>query len=126
MNNTDHFSRHLVNEKAKVIQALSLLDTLGANAILFVVNDHQQLVGSLTDGDIRRGLIKGLSVDHSVMDFIQPNPKFIRQGKYDLKEIIILREKHYAIFPVINDNNEVINVVNFKKQKSYYFSDNIM
>lgn len=119
MSNHNHYSKHLINEQAKVIEALSLLDKLGADAILFVVNKDYILLGSMTDGDIRRGLIKGFSVDQSVTDFIQPNPKFIRQGKYDLKEIISLRARNYAIFPVLNDANQVINVVNFKRQKSY-------
>jgi hypothetical protein len=39
------------------------LDELGQDAALFVIDKDQKLVGSLTDGDIRRGLIKGLKLE---------------------------------------------------------------
>ena len=42
---------------------MELLDGLAADAILFLVNTEEQLVGSLTDGDLRRGFIKGLGLD---------------------------------------------------------------
>lgn len=95
------------------------LDALAADAILFLVDTENGLIGSLTDGDLRRGFIKGLDFDTHLSQFIQPNPKFIQQGQYNLKEIIALRKDFFTIFPVVNANKQVINVVNFRHQKSY-------
>ncbi|WP_026945876.1 nucleotidyltransferase family protein [Algoriphagus marincola] len=113
------FRRHITDINTPVREALKQLDTLASDAILFLVDEENKLLGSLTDGDLRRGFIKGLGFENHLSEFIQPSPKFIQQGKYDLNEIIELRKKHFSVFPVVNSQMEIINVVNFKHQKSY-------
>ena len=46
--------------------ALIQLNQLGKDAILFVINEEGVLVGALTDGDIRRGLIQGISINQNI------------------------------------------------------------
>jgi dTDP-glucose pyrophosphorylase len=113
------FLKHIVHINVSIREALQKLDELASDAILFLVDNNNQLLGSLTDGDLRRGFIKGLGFDNHLSKFIQPNPKFIQQGKYNLKEIIALREQFFTVFPVVNAQMQIINVVNFRHQKSY-------
>lgn len=113
------FHRHIASIDISVREVLKLLDLLASDAILFLVNEENKLLGSLTDGDLRRGFIKGFSFDDHLSKFIQADPKFIQQGKYDLNEIIEFRKRHFTIFPVVNAQMQIINVVNFKHQKSY-------
>lgn len=113
------FYKHIAHIDVSIREALKKLDELGSDAILFLVDDGNQLLGSLTDGDLRRGFIKGLGFDDHLSQFIQPNPKFIQQGKYNVKEIIALRERFFTVFPVVNAQMQIINVVNFRHQKSY-------
>ncbi len=113
------FKKHIVSINTTVREALKTLDALALDAILFLVDDYNKLLGSLTDGDLRRGFINGLGFEDSLSKFIQTNPKFIQQGKYDLKEIISLREKFITVFPVVNSDLQIINIVNFRYQKSY-------
>lgn len=98
---------------------MELLDGLAADAILFLVNTNEQLVGSLTDGDLRRGFIKGFGLDESLKEFINTNPKHIQQGHYALDKIIAMRNNHILIFPVLDAQRRIINVVNLREQKSY-------
>lgn len=114
-----NFRDHLILKTSTVREALISLDGLSTDAILFVVDDSDKLFGSLTDGDIRRGIIHGLGSENALMDFVQPNPKCIQQGNYDIEEIIKLRQKNFTIFPVLNEAGKIINVVNFRKQQSY-------
>jgi dTDP-glucose pyrophosphorylase len=114
-----HYTKHLINKNASIREALQKLDELAPDAILFLVDDHNQLLGSLTDGDLRRGFIKGLGFDDHLSQFIQTKPKYIQQGKYNLKEIISLRERFFSVFPVVNAQMHIIKVVNFRNQKSY-------
>lgn len=114
-----HFHKHLAHVDLSIRDALKKLDDLASDAILFLVNDKNELLGSLTDGDLRRGFIKGLGFEDHLSKFIQPNPKHIQQGKYNLKEIIALRERFFTVFPVVNAHMQIINVVNFRHQKSY-------
>ena len=58
-----HYKEHLIVTGTSIRDALSILDKLAQDAICFVVNDELKLLGSLTDGDIRRGLIAGIELD---------------------------------------------------------------
>lgn len=113
------FKRHLIIEDKKVLEALARLDKLASDAILFVVDSENKLIGSVTDGDVRRGFLKGLSVDHRIKDFAHPNPKFIRKNSYSLDEIVRYREGNFKVIPIIDDEDTIINVINFRLQKSY-------
>lgn len=113
------FEKHLILDEANVFQALAKLDLLAADAILFVVDSEMKLLGSLTDGDVRRGLLKGYGTDQSVKDFIQRNPKFISKTNYSLKEVIKFREGNFKVIPILDDFGKVINVINFRIIKSY-------
>lgn len=114
-----HYTEHLIAFDQSPRDSLIKLNNLGADAILFVVDEEGRLKGSLTDGDIRRGFIKGLDFTTPLLEFVQKSPKYIRQADYNLSEIIQLRERHYLIFPVIDEADKVINIVNFRYQKSY-------
>jgi len=113
------YKEHLISVDATIKEALILLDNLAIDAILFAVDTNQKLIGSLTDGDVRRGILKDLSLDDKVSTFIQPQPKFIRKGSYNIQEIITMREKNFMVIPVINSSNQIVNVINFRLQKSY-------
>lgn len=114
-----NFKEYLIKEGSSIKDALKQLNTLASDAILFIVTESNKLIGSLTDGDVRRGLLNGLSMNHQVDDFLQPKPKFIEHENYKLSDILELRDKKITIIPVLNSAHEVIDVVNFKYFKSY-------
>ena len=114
-----NYIQHLLIKTSSIKDALIRLDDLGKDAILFIIDDSGKLQGSITDGDVRRGLIKGVEIGDSVTNVLQTNPKFILKSNYDLQEIIDLRSENYRIFPVLDDDGIVINVVNFRLTKSY-------
>ncbi|MCX8491446.1 MAG: nucleotidyltransferase family protein [Cyclobacteriaceae bacterium] len=113
------FRQHLINTDCLIKEALAQLNILASDAILFVVDEDFILVGSLTDGDVRRGFLKGLNFYNKVIEFIQPNPKFIVKGKYSIQTIIDFRNRSFRIVPVVDDDNRVVSIVNFRFKKSY-------
>jgi dTDP-glucose pyrophosphorylase len=114
-----NIQEHLIERGSEIRAALEKLNKLGIDAILFVVDKNNCLIGSLTDGDVRRGLLRGVGVDGIVDEIIQPNPKYIRKGDRDIKRVIEYRENHYKIIPVINKDDEIVNIINFRHVKSY-------
>lgn len=114
-----NYKEHLLLTESTIRQALIKLQDLAIDAILFVVDDEGRLIGSLTDGDIRRGLIEGVEVIDKVNAIIQANPKFIRKGEKNIEKIIEYREGNYRILPVIDDEDKVVNVINFRLIRSY-------
>ncbi len=113
------YKEHLIKIEKTIKDALSQLNHLSQDAILFVVNSSDVLIGSLTDGDIRRGLLNNYQLDDKIDKIIQPAPRYIRQGENNIKQIIQYREDGYRILPVLNKQNKVINVINFRNLKSF-------
>jgi dTDP-glucose pyrophosphorylase len=114
-----HYKEHLILCGSSIREALFKLNDLAQDAILFVVDINDQLLGSLTDGDIRRGLLNNYTINDSIDHIIQSNFRFIRRGENDIKKIIELREANYRILPILDSENIVVNVINFRNIKSY-------
>ncbi len=114
-----NYKEHLLPTESTVRDALIKLQDLAKDAILFVVDNEDRLLGSLTDGDIRRGLIDGINVTDKVDTIIQANPKFIKKGEKNIEKIIEYREGNYRILPVVDNQSKVVNVINFRLIRSY-------
>ena len=114
---------YLISYKAKTSEALKHLNTDGYNSTLFIVDKNKKLLGSLTDGDIRRGLINHLDINLNILKFANKQPEYIREKDFSINEIVNLRKKLIYIFPVVSDEMKVIDVVNLKILKSYIPAD---
>jgi len=79
----------VLHKNDTVLKALELLD-LYALRIVLVVDDNNQLIGSITDGDIRRGLLKGQDLHASVETIMHTNPYSIEEGSFTCKSIKII------------------------------------
>lgn len=113
------YTDHLIHIECNVKQALFKLNELSQDAILFVVDDKNKLIGSLTDGDVRRGLMNGFSLDNSIGLIIQEKVHSIKKGQIDIKKIIKYRDENLRIIPIVDEKNIVVNVINFRQKKSY-------
>lgn len=113
------YRKHLLSKGSTIRQALERLNYLAIDAIAFIIDEQNRLVGSLTDGDVRRGLLKGFTIEHKVDEIIQPNPRYIRKGERDIKKVIAFRDNNFRVLPVLNKDDEIINIINFREIKSY-------
>jgi dTDP-glucose pyrophosphorylase len=104
---------------SKVKEALIKLNDLAQDAILFVVDNENRLIGALTDGDVRRGLLKGFTIDCIVDKIIQKNPRYVTKGERNLNKIIDYREQNFKILPVVDKDHKIVNIINFRNLKSY-------
>lgn len=120
------YKEHLILMGSTIREALLCLNELAHDAILFVVDEDEKLIGALTDGDVRRGLIKGFTIDSLVDDIIQSNPRYITKGESNLAKIIDYRENNFRIVPVLDENHRVVNVINFRNIKSYLPIDTVV
>ena len=93
-----------------VLKALELLD-LHALRIVLVVDENNHLLGSITDGDIRRGLLKGQDLHASVESVMHTSPYSIEEDKLTNRQVFeIMREKRYLALPVIK-NGQLVNII---------------
>ena len=117
---------HLIATRYSIKEAMQRLNILANDAIVFVVDENDRLKGSLTDGDVRRGLLNGITIEESVRKIIQAHPKFIRKEVRDIHQIIKYRADNFRIIPVIDNDNKVINIINFRYMRSYLPIDAII
>lgn len=121
-----NFRRHLIQYNSPIKVALAQLNDLAADAILFVVDEEEKLLGSLTDGDVRRGFLKGLTLDDVVDKFIQPNPRYLQRGSYTIEEVINYRTNSLKVIPVLCKEGRIVNIINFRFLKSYLPVDAVL
>lgn len=103
--------RHIIKIQSTLSAALKMLDELGKDMTLFVVNAEGQLVGTLTDGDIRRGMLQCHTTNSPVEKFMEPNFKFLSDGKFKVSEVAEARNKGIGILPVLNDEKKIIRLI---------------
>ncbi|MDP1604437.1 MAG: nucleotidyltransferase family protein [Legionella sp.] len=99
----------LLHHNASIREALQVIDK-GAMKLVIIIDNDGLLAGTLTDGDIRRGLLNGMFLDESIETIIYRTPTVCRAN--DSKETIIqiaLSKKIYQI-PVIDEAGRVVGI----------------
>ena len=101
-----------------VYPSVSLLDALAAidkNSLqtAIVVDNDDRLLGVVTDGDIRRSLLRGTPLNSVISSVMNTNPKITNEG--ELRNVLLRRMKQYGIhfLPKINGDNRVKDIVFF-------------
>lgn len=88
----------------------------GVPKTLFVVNAENQLMGTLTDGDIRRGLLAGASLDDSVQGVMHRQYRFLRRGDEDASKYFReARELQLAVLPVLDDEHKLLDIIDLRE-----------
>ena len=90
-------------------EALQVIDT-GAMKIALVLDAEDHLLGTLTDGDIRRGLLSGLSLDDSIESVIFKTPTVcgINDSKEEILKIAVAK-KMYCI-PIVDEKGVIVGI----------------
>ena len=109
---------HIIPQKASIRSAMERLTALGENLTLFVTNDHDQMVGIITEGDIRRGLIRGASLDDSLKDIMNANFKFLQQNNFSLDVVENLKASSVKLIPILDTSFRIKRVINLAAKKS--------
>ncbi len=98
----------LIDEEATMIEAMRQLDRV-AKKVLFVSRDGR-FVAAITDGDIRRWILKKGNLDAKVKDIANYNPKFLLEE--NKSKAMDLMEKHsFEALPIVDKENNIISVV---------------
>ena len=104
----------VVKGSATVTEALFTITDKGLGAVS-VVDENNIMIGLLTDGDIRRGLSKGVDfLKRPVTELMTKSPKFITQEKLAAQALHIMeshKPKPITVLPVIDGEHHVIGLL---------------
>lgn len=96
-----------------------MMEDMKKDPILIVADENFKLIGSLTDGDLRRGFIKGLTIiNHTLLDYVQPNPIFIYEDELDKTDISSMRKRNILVIPIVDRNLKIVDVLNLTQIQS--------
>lgn len=111
---------HLINKDISLLEALSAICNLAPEPlVLFVLNEKSQMVGTLTDGDSRRALIKGASVNDKVETIMHRDFNYMKVEDLDnVKEIKRQRELKMKLIPVLDSGNHIVEIINLEDFKT--------
>lgn len=106
----NNIDKLLVYKNDSIKDALKKLD-LGAKGIVLLVDDEKKLLATITDGDIRRGILNGISLDESVEKIAHYNPIAANSNmtRSEIKDLFI--KKAVKDIPIVDENNIVIDLI---------------
>ena len=111
---------YTVREKTTVREALIALNQLSHYGLtLFVLDNNNRVVGVLTDGDIRRALISGISVDAPVKEAMNIN--FVSFNANDNDIVHTFRDvkaKGVRVIPVLDNKGCLVDVIDSYVRRS--------
>lgn len=103
---------YALKSNATIREAIQIIDK-GSIGIAVVVDGNFCLMGTITDGDVRRGFLRGLNLDSSVNLIL--NPKSINCHIHDSREkmLKIAEENCINQIPVLDDFGVLVNIETF-------------
>ena len=108
-----------IPQTATIREALKRInETSGSGQMLFVLNDKQQVVATLSDGDIRRGLVAGHELNESVEQIMFRNFRYLQMGNIQIEQLRQFREQQLPIVPILDKDGHLCQIINLHKQKS--------
>lgn len=112
------FSKHIIKESATVKDALAQISSLGKYLTLFVTDNAGKLRGTLTDGDIRRGLLTGYQLSDPVSAFMNTHYRYLRKGEYNTETIRNFRKQLLQLIPEIDAEGHIIRIINLAETQA--------
>ena len=102
----DEIQKYMGKDSLTVLEAMRLIDN-NQRGILFIINNDNKLLGCVTDGDIRRFLLSGGTMDNPVIDAANCSPKYAKSVD-EAKSLY--HNRNYIIIPIVGNDGRIIDL----------------
>ena len=111
---------HIIFQEASLLDALKKISSIKEGPlVLFVVDKEQRMIGTLTDGDIRRALIREVRVDSPVCEAAHRNFNFLRKNiNDDVTNLRHQRDLKMKLVPILDEENHIVEIINLEKYRT--------
>ena len=112
--------KHIVKNSITLLEALTHINALAPEPlVLFVVDEERRMVGTLTDGDSRRALIAGASLDDRVEKVMHRGFNYMTiESLGDVNEIKRQRVLKMKMIPVLDGDRHIVEIINLDRYKT--------
>ena len=119
---------HIISKNTTLLEALKQINGLAPDPlVLFVVDENNRMVGTLTDGDSRRALIGGASVTDKAE--VVMHTEFNFMWDKDAKDVLKIREQkdlQMKLVPILNSEKQIVDIINLLQFKTRLPVDAVM
>lgn len=112
-----NYSKNIISIGTSVIDAMKHLNEVPDSLTLFIIDNNQKLIGTITDGDIRRGFIRGLELTDTIDKFMLDTFQKITNG-FSVDDFKNAKSKGIRLLPVTDNQGKIEKIYDLKKQKS--------
>ena len=105
-----------LSPKASILNALDIIEKASVKIVL-IVDDQYRLLGTITDGDIRRGLLNGISLEMTVDRVMKKQFRFMHRGEDSSSVIEMMLEEDLRQIPVLDEKGKVLEILFLKDLK---------
>ncbi|MBN8703424.1 MAG: nucleotidyltransferase family protein [Bacteroidetes bacterium] len=113
-----NYNKNIVSKNISIREAFERMNELGSKLTLFIVDESNALVGTLTDGDIRRSFLKGLSVAESVEKCMFLNFRYISKSNLTPTLLKEFRDKKIRLVPILDEHKRILNIIDLEETKA--------
>ena len=108
----EKYKYYFLRENQDLTTALKYLDKNPEKCII-ILDKNERFLGTVTDGDIRRALIKGAEFSHSIKNFYFKNSFYIKKKDENITNIQIPKRiiTNYKVIPIVNNKKKVIKII---------------
>ena len=111
--------KYTILKDVTIREALRKINDISGEAqMLFVVDANKKVIATLSDGDIRRGLIAGHELSESVEGIMFREFQFIEENDLKVNHIPELRKKGIQVVPILSKEGYLLRILNLNKQRS--------
>lgn len=103
------FNKACIAENASIFEAMAAIDRGGVQVAL-VLDASRRLIATVTDGDIRRGLLAGLSVQDAAARVMKTNPTCMAASAGRAAARLLMREKRLHHVPLVDAEGRVVDL----------------
>ena len=105
----DEWREVLIGVNATIHEAIKEIDRVSSQIVL-VVDEQRKLLGTVTDGDIRRGILRGLSYEESVTKIMKSNPVTTGTNVSKSEILELMQINNVARIPILNKKDQVVGI----------------
>ena len=112
--------KHFIEQDKTLLDALKQISSIGIGPlVLFVINEKEQMVGTITDGDSRRALISGIGINESLTKVMHRNFNYLRKDvNDDVEQLRRQKELCMKLVPVLDNDDHIVDVIDLDRYKT--------
>ena len=111
----NNWQKIVVSPEVSILDAMKIIDGAGTQFVM-VLDETKKLLGVVTDGDVRRGILNNVSLSAPVAEIMNTHPRYLSDSVSRSEAISFLSEKRIAHVPLLDALGRVTSLVSIDER----------